>query len=128
MRQALARHIQETESLLAAPPPGTDWGAALARHLRWTAWLQHERLVHLLVTLAFGLLFFATTLAIALSPAGGGLATWWGAALDLLLLALLAPYLRHYWALENGVQRLYRLADRLERQNRNAERRTQSAE
>ena len=34
-------------------------------------------------------------------------------ALLILLLCLLIPYIRHYFLLENGVQRLYGIADRL---------------
>ena len=33
--------------------------------------------------------------------------------LSLVILVLLVPYLRHYYLLENGTQRLYALYDRL---------------
>ena len=35
-------------------------------------------------------------------------------ALDILFLTLLIPYIKHYYGLENGVQRLYSLYSRLE--------------
>ena len=62
---------------------------------------QHERLVHLLVVILFALvtigvllvMLFKTELALI--------------ALEVLLLALLVPYIWHYFILENGVQTLY---------------------
>jgi hypothetical protein len=62
---------------------------------------QHERLIHLLVTLAFGV-FFLLSLSMFLQIGGIGLAL-----LTILLLALLVPYIKHYYFLENSVQKLY---------------------
>lgn len=73
------------------------------------AFFQHERLVHELVMILFailsvgGIFFFA---AIPQIPVF---------CLDLLFFALLIPYVKHYYGLENGVQRLYDLYDRLEK-------------
>jgi hypothetical protein len=69
--------------------------------------MQHERLVHLVVTL-----FVATYFLLAL---GYSLArpSWPGFAIAGLLLVLLAAYLSHYFRLENGVQRWYHLANAL---------------
>lgn len=68
---------------------------------------QHERLIHLIVTVTFALLtvaalfvsFFYQTFGLYL--------------LILLFLVLLIPYIRHYYLLENGVQRLYEYYDKL---------------
>ena len=68
---------------------------------------QHERLIHLLVTLLFALLFVGTTLFFTVYPTLPLL------VLDLLFLVLLVPYIRHYYILENGTQRLYHLQDKL---------------
>ncbi len=62
---------------------------------------QHERLIHLLVTLAFALLFMIS-LAVTLFKGMAGLFI-----LTVLLLALLVPYIKHYYFLENSVQKLY---------------------
>ena len=68
---------------------------------------QHERLVHLIVTVLFALLAILTLLAnlflneILLVP------------LELLFLVLLVPYIHHYYLLENGVQKLYEYYDSL---------------
>jgi len=113
MRAVLSRHRREMDALLGDPAARTDWEAIRERHLRWIGFFQHERLIHLLVTLCVGLAALAAALAIVLAPPGGAWAAPWIAALEFLLLALLVPYLRHYYVLENGVQDLYRISDRV---------------
>lgn len=69
---------------------------------------QHERLIHLLVTLAFAL-FFLLTLFVFLIKGGVGLMT-----LAVLFLVLLIPYIKHYYFLENSVQQIYKVYYRIE--------------
>lgn len=70
--------------------------------------MQHERLIHLLVTLFFGLSALLTVFFFVLHPQVAiGI-------LLLLFLALLIPYIAHYYKLENGVQRWYHLANEIE--------------
>ncbi|MBQ8846834.1 MAG: hypothetical protein IJ006_06795 [Lachnospiraceae bacterium] len=69
---------------------------------------QHERLIHLIVTVLFALM---TILVFLLAVTN--FAPWTGVLL-LLLLMLLIPYIRHYWLLENGTQKLYQYYDKLE--------------
>ncbi|MBE6901365.1 MAG: hypothetical protein E7478_02730 [Ruminococcaceae bacterium] len=70
---------------------------------------QHERLIHLLVTLAFAI-FFLLSLFMFLSVGGAGLFV-----LTLLFLILLIPYIKHYYFLENTVQEMYRIYYRIEK-------------
>lgn len=70
---------------------------------------EHERLVHLLVTLFFAILFVIGILFFYAFPALPIL------ALAVAFLALLVPYIRHYYILENGTQKLYTLYDELNR-------------
>lgn len=75
--------------------------ALLQDLLHQIAFFQHERLIHLIVTVTFAILtvamlfisFFYQMLSLYL--------------LLLLFLILLIPYIRHYYLLENGVQKLY---------------------
>ena len=69
---------------------------------------QHERLIHLIVTVLFALM---TILVFFLAVTNFSL---WTGVLLLLLLVLLIPYIKHYWLLENGTQKLYQYYDRLE--------------
>ena len=89
-------------------------GAAPSKILIWhekkLAWLQHERLVHLLVLImtviielfAIGIMFFATwTYPVSMIVMYG-------------ILVLLGFYFRHYFFLENRVQHWYKIADALQ--------------
>ena len=66
---------------------------------------QHERLIHLIVTVTFALLTIISVLAYLFLLQDGV------AILIILLLVLLVPYIRHYYILENGVQKLYEYYD-----------------
>lgn len=68
---------------------------------------QHERLIHLLVTVLFAVLTMAVLLVSMFYVSLPLL------LLLLLFLALLVPYLRHYYILENGVQKLYTFYEEL---------------
>jgi hypothetical protein len=79
---------------------------------------QHERLIHLLVTFFFaGLLLLSAAgglvaLTLATDPSGPALniLSW---SLCVILFFTEAFYIRHYFKLENGTQKLYKLTDRL---------------
>lgn len=62
---------------------------------------QHERLIHLIVTMSFGV-FFMLSLILYLSNGGAGLIV-----LTVLFLVMLAAYIKHYYFLENSVQKMY---------------------
>ena len=70
---------------------------------------QHERLIHLLVTLFFGILTFLCVLYISLFPS---IALF---ALNVLFFILLVFYLRHYYFLENNIQKLYSFYDEIKK-------------
>ncbi len=108
MEKYLKRHEAFIRQQLASPGAGTDWQALARFHRTQIGYMQHERLIHLLVTLFFGLCALLLFLFLLLHPQV--VAT----TLILLVLALLIPYLVHYFRLENGVQRWYHLANELE--------------
>ncbi|MBR4305871.1 MAG: hypothetical protein IKT78_03405 [Ruminiclostridium sp.] len=60
---------------------------------------QHERLIHLIVTMSFGVFFMLSLALIAVNMSF--------AVLSALFLLLLVPYIAHYYFLENSVQKLY---------------------
>lgn len=64
---------------------------------------QHERLIHLIVTMTFAVM---TVLSFVLLMLKGGIGALF---LSLLFLALVIPYIAHYYFLENSVQKLYKL-------------------
>ena len=85
-----------------------DWDTLKNKHELLISRMQHERLIHLLVTLAFGVFILITMACAFMAPAK---------ALYLLMgffLVLFVPYVAHYFFLENTVQRWYRLADEID--------------
>ena len=108
MEEYLKRHEAFVRGQLAATGDGADWAGLARFHRTQIEYVQHERLVHLLVTLFFGLCTLLTLLFLVLHPQIPM------GVLLLLLLVLLVPYLAHYYRLENGVQRWYHLANEIE--------------
>lgn len=86
---------------LAIAADGTDLKALMEYHLRQIEFFQHERLIHLIVTLMFAIL---TIITIVTSYITGYLAF---VILTIALLSLLVPYIAHYFFLENQVQYMY---------------------
>jgi hypothetical protein len=75
---------------------------------------QHERLIHALVTLTFAILSVMTMFFLIMcSSRLTGIGYIFVCIFFFLLLALLIPYVRHYFILERGVQRLYEYYDKL---------------
>ena len=76
---------------------------------RWLLYMQHERLIHLIVTVLFALAMLIVFGVFVLSGQMQIL------LLLGLILVLLIPYIVHYFHLENGVQKMYTLIDQLEK-------------
>ena len=106
MRQFCADHQRRVDAALSS---GACTPRLLELHLEKLRWLQHERLIHLIVLLLTALAeLFCVDLTL-LHPE-----TWPGSALVLLALAvLLGFYFAHYFFLENTTQHWYRLAEAL---------------
>ncbi len=81
--------------------------AVKREHLQQISFFQHERLIHLLVTVTFALLELISLIALLFLPELSMI------LLTLVLLILLVPYIRHYYILENSVQKMYVQYDRL---------------
>lgn len=79
-------------------------------HLQMTQHFQHERLIHLIVTMFFALfllLCFVFFLVLSLTLAKGGMLLIAGMGIiTLILLVTTLFYAAHYYKLENGTQRL----------------------
>ena len=75
----------------------------------WILFFQHERLIHLIVTVLFALLEALSVMIVLISG------EVFSVLLPFAVLVLLIPYIRHYYILENEVQHMYRQYDRLNR-------------
>ena len=103
----MKRFCREHEArVTAALEAGEVTPELLEEHLRMIAWVQHERLVHLIVTVMVVLCELFTVDLVLLHPALGIVP----AVIMLGLAVLLGFYFYHYFFLENTVQRWYRIA------------------
>lgn len=99
----------------------TNWEKILEEHLTQIAFFQHERLIHLIVTVLFAMLEIMSILGTVILSAmeSGNIAI---SILTILLLVLLIPYIRHYYILENEVQKMYvqydKLLEKIEEKNK----------
>ena len=112
MGEKMKNYLREMDYLLDHAEEHTDWISVLEEHRIQIGFFQHERLIHLLVTLVFAILsmavflldYFRFSLFLSL--------------LLVLFLLLLIPYVFHYFHLENGVQKMYRQYDLIMKRSR----------
>ncbi len=90
-----------------------DWEKVREEHLVQIGFFQHERLIHLIVTVIFALLtVFSIGMSFGLMAfAADGAGSW--LLVTAAFLILLIPYVRHYYILENEVQKMYRQYDEI---------------
>ena len=116
MGERLKKYLKRTEELVERLAKETEDTEVFRKRIAeektellvQIGFFQHERLIHLIVTVLFALM---TILVFLLAVTNFSL---WAGVLLLLLLALLIPHIKHYWLLENGTQKLYQYYDRLE--------------
>ena len=107
MRKRMTDYMKQMDEVLSAEKAQTDYKKLRTEHLIQIQFFQHERLIHLIVTCLFAVMAIAVFLTL-LFVFSIGLLLLFGA-----LMVLLIPYIRHYYFLENGVQRMYEQYDRL---------------
>lgn len=108
MWEYLKLHEAFVRGALAQAHEPQRWRELRDFHRRQIAFMQHERLIHLLVLLTMAVLCLASIGFISVHP------TLPGFALASLLLVLVSAYVVHYFRLENGVQRWYHLSNQLD--------------
>lgn len=106
----MTKYIQEHEKFVLEAIKQKDYqNDLLEYHNLQIKWLQHERLVHLLVLMLTSLLFMLAFVVMVLITN----------ALTILLLILFGlltfSYITHYYYLENAVQRWYKISNTIHR-------------
>ncbi|MGN0484055.1 MAG: hypothetical protein ACI4HI_10945 [Lachnospiraceae bacterium] len=105
MKKRIQTYMQQIDFLLKSNESSTNWEKLLDEHLIQITFSQHERLIHLLVTMLVAILLLLSV----------GIALIAGYPYMLLasagLFFLLVPYIFHYFFLENAVQKLYEQYD-----------------
>ena len=103
----MKRHERYVKDVLEKNPDKEKLKELLAYHDKQIQWMQHERLVHLIVMLfvcLFTLLSFGFTVIRTSTPS---------LILSALLLILSVAYVIHYYQLENDVQKRYLLSNQI---------------
>lgn len=101
------RMMDELLTKLEAGSKDVDITALKTEHMNQISFFQHERLIHLIVTVLFTILEFMAFLFVLIMPNIGTI------LLTFAVLILLIPYIRHYYLLENEVQKMYVQYDRI---------------
>lgn len=103
MKEYLYNYIKEIDNLINSNKKINE--DVINNHLIKISFFQHERLIHLLVTIFYGLLFiiFMTL----------GFLSYLFFIIAAILLVFLLFYIVHYFRLENGVQYLYKQYDKM---------------
>ena len=109
MGNKLREYIRSIRELIEEKQSIGDIEALRRELLTEIGFWQHERLIHLLVTILFALITMSVLIVIMFCPSIAVLVLFFA------LLCLLVPYIRHYYILENGVQTLYVLYEELTR-------------
>ena len=105
MKKYLYDYIKEIDELLNNNKKIKD--DIINNHLIKINFFQHERFIHLCVTLTYALFCIIFTALVALS--------WWFAPIAAILYVFLIFYIFHYFFLENGVQYMYKQYDELKK-------------
>lgn len=107
MRKRILEYRKRIDKLLIEENNDIDWKEVLEEHITQISFFQHERLIHLLVTLAFAI-FMMISFAIFIIDT-----SITSGILSLLFLVLVIPYVAHYYLLENEVQKMYYQYDKI---------------
>ena len=101
MRKYLTAYLAYIDNIISS---GQEYDEEKLKeeHLKQIQFMQHERLIHLIVTVLFAVLLF---ISLGILVSTGEFAFL---ILTLMLLLLLIPYIFHYYFLENSVQKMYR--------------------
>ena len=100
---------RKIKEYLTTSSPNTPWGVLLNDHKEMVSIIQHERLIHLLVTVFVGVAMLLCSLATVMTRDSFLL------LLDVPLLALFVGYIFHYRYLENTTQKWYLLTAQLKK-------------
>jgi fatty acid desaturase len=105
MTEYLTNYMKTVLKRLEECSSGAELEEILSEHKDKIAFMQHERIVHFLVTMMFAVVLavFMGIVMFTENPAMLLLVT--------IIIVLLGFYIKHYYFLENTVQKMYRVYD-----------------
>ena len=107
MTEYLTNYMNKTAERLSKCSTLPELEKLLAEHMDKIAFMQHERIVHFLVTMMLGIIL---TILISTLLFTQNLAVL---ALVTIMVVLIAFYIKHYYFLENTVQKMYKVYDEM---------------
>ena len=105
MTEYLTNYMNTVTEKLAKCSDKDELEDILAEHMDKIAFMQHERIVHFLVTMMFALIL---TILVCTMLFTQNLAVL---VLVAIMIVLIAFYIKHYYFLENTVQKMYKVYD-----------------
>ncbi|MBQ1518348.1 MAG: hypothetical protein IIZ53_00665 [Ruminococcus sp.] len=111
MTEYLTKYMADVAERLEKCTDKNELDAVLSEHKDKIAFMQHERIVHFLVTFMFAVIlciFIAILLFMDNSGSGVNIGV---TAVIVIILILEGFYIKHYYFLENTVQKMYRVYD-----------------
>lgn len=103
MKKYLKEYVAEMDKILESDVDNIT--EVIDKHLIKINFFQHERLIHLLVTLAYAIMAIISFIASTTTPMF--------VFVGVILVLFLIPYVLHYFFLENNVQYLYIQYDKM---------------
>ncbi|MDE6834255.1 MAG: hypothetical protein K2J39_08460 [Ruminococcus sp.] len=107
MTEYLTDYMNTVTERLKGCTERSELDAILSEHMDKIAFMQHERIVHFLVTMMFAIVL--TIFIIGLLITENIMLT----VLVTIILILLIFYIKHYYFLENTVQKMYVIYDKI---------------
>lgn len=102
MKKSIDNYIKEVDQKIEE---GINLEKLKEEHLIKIGFYQHERLIHLLVTLFYAVFMFLTIILSYYNPLA--------LIIVLILMIFLIFYVKHYFFLENHVQYMYKQYDKI---------------
>ena len=113
MTEYLTNYMNTVTEKLAKCSDKDELEDILAEHMDKIAFMQHERIVHFLVTFMFAVILCIFVAVMLFMSGSGNLASIGVMALVVIILVLEGFYIKHYYFLENTVQKMYRIYDEM---------------
>ena len=107
MTEYLKKYMEQIEQRIESCFDIESLNEILAEHKDKIAFMQHERIVHFLVTMMFSIVLSIFLCAFIFSENPALM------LLVIIIMVLLGFYIKHYYFLENTVQKMYIVYDRI---------------
>lgn len=107
MTEYLKEYMKTVQQKLESCRNSEEIEEIFSEHKDKIAFMQHERIVHFLVTMMFAIVFAVFMTAMLLTE------NLMMLVLVTIIIVLLGFYIKHYYFLENTVQKMYKVYDEI---------------